>query len=72
MICNLIQHSKWNRKHHPFLLCKYEQGDVVKDVINYKCNLISDTKYKLYYEKVKKRFINEFREDYAEGNMEKH
>ena len=36
----LTQHSLFNRKHYPFLLCKCQRGQGVKD-INHKCELIS-------------------------------
>ena len=42
MICNLVQCSKWNRKHHPFLLCKCKRGDAVKNFSTYKCDMITD------------------------------
>ena len=42
MIYNLVQCSKWNRKHHPFLLCKCKRGDAVKNYSTYKCNAITD------------------------------
>ena len=42
MIYNLLQCSQWNRKHHPFLLCKYKRGDVVKNYSTHKCNIMTD------------------------------
>lgn len=36
MLYMLTQHSLWNRKYHPFLLCKCEHGEGVKNA-NHKC-----------------------------------
>ena len=42
MTCNLTQHSKWNRKPHPFLLCKCKRGDAVRNYDHHERKMISD------------------------------
>jgi len=41
MIYNLLQHSLWNGKNHPFLLCKCKRNDGL-DNPNHKCSMFSN------------------------------
>ena len=72
MIYNLTQHSLWNRRFHPFLLCKCKRGEAVKDPINHKCQLISDKEYVLLYEKSKKKFEKKYNNEITDQNVERH
>ena len=49
MLYLLTQHSVWNRKEHPFLLCECGRGEGVINNNNHKCKIISnDDQIKLY------------------------
>ena len=37
MLYLLCEHSLWNRKHHPFLLCKCKRGEGVVNSVSHKC-----------------------------------
>ena len=41
MLYLLTQHSQWNRRHHPYLLCTCHRGDGVKDE-SHKCMWLSN------------------------------
>ena len=41
MLYLLTQHSQWNRRHHPYLLCTCYRGDGVKDE-SHKCMWLSN------------------------------
>ena len=43
ILCNLTQYSQWNRKHHPFVLCKCKRGKAAANFQTHKCEIISDT-----------------------------
>ena len=45
MLFLLTQHSQWNRKFHPFLLCKCKRGDHIFDE-SHECQMLNDQQYK--------------------------
>ena len=55
MLYILTQHSLWNRKHNPFLLCNCSRGDAVKDGVH-QCEFIDHHKQVEFYERSAKRF----------------
>ena len=55
MLYLLLQHSLWNRKHHPFLLCKCKRGDGLTSS-DHSCELWDDVSYKNAWERSLKRF----------------
>ena len=54
MLYILTQHSLYSRKYHPFLLCKCQRGQAVKDP-SHQCNLIDHEDQIKYFELSKKR-----------------
>ena len=67
MLYLLTQHSLFNRKHYPFLLCKCQRGAGVKDP-NHKCVMISDEEHCQWYNRSLRRWKNkEADENYKEG-----
>ena len=56
MLYLLTQHSLWNRKHHPFLLCDCKRGDGVKNR-HHQCKLMSDADYLKYYNRSNRRWM---------------
>ena len=55
MLYLLTQHSLWNRKHHPFLLCTCMRGEgVIND--NHTCKLISDKDYLVRFKRSERRW----------------
>jgi len=72
MIYNLLQCSQWNRKHHPFLLCKYKRGDVVKNYSTHKCNIMTDEDQWNLYERLANKFESTFCNDMSKNNISKH
>ena len=63
----LTQHSLFNRKHYPFLLCKCQRGAGVKDP-NHKCVMILDEEHCQWYNRSLRRWKNkEADENYKEG-----
>ena len=55
MLYLLTQHSAWNRKHHPFLLCKCKRGDGVRNPYH-ECVRISHGDQIKYFNHSKKRW----------------
>ena len=57
MIYSITDHSKWNRKHHPFLLCKCARG---QGVINedHECEFITPKDSNYYWERSMRRWNN--------------
>ena len=72
MICNIMQHSKWNRKHHPFILCKYKRGDAVKNLENHTCQIITDEDQLKYYNKSATKFEQCYSNTHSRDNLKKH
>ena len=55
MLYMLTQHSLWNRKHHPFLLCACHQGDGIRDS-DHKCIFLTPTEQEQKYSSSKCRW----------------
>ena len=57
MLYSLLQHSMWNRKHHPFLLCKCHRtaGLDVSTGDTHQCQMIDNDEYIRLYERSKRR-----------------
>ena len=53
MLYLLTQHGQWNRKYHPFLLCKCSRGDGVLNNDSHVCRIIGNAQQKEYYKKSK-------------------
>ena len=45
MLYVMTQHSLWNRKHHPFLLCKCKRGETTNNE-EHVCTPVTDEEYK--------------------------
>ena len=43
----ITQHSLWNRRHHPFLICKCKRGESFR--VNHQCTVLTDEEYKQYW-----------------------
>ena len=68
MLYLLTQHSLWNRKHHPFLLCKCKRGNGVLNNSTHMCSIIDDDDQVKLYEKSLKRYkdkINDSSNNYS-------
>ena len=66
MLYLLTQHSLFNRKHHPFLLCNCKRGAGVQDG-NHQCKIINDEEQLRLYNRSKRRWDNmEHIESYKE------
>ena len=72
MICNLTNHSKQNRNHCPFLLCKCKRGDAVKTFATYKYQILDDDVYLKHYEKSERAFKKKIGEECSERNVKTH
>ena len=57
MLYLLTQHSMWNRKNYPYLMCKCKGGAFFKT--NKACQLIKQDDHIRYWEKSKEYFYNE-------------
>ena len=55
MLYILTQHSLYNRKHHPFILCTCKRGDAVRDP-NYVCKLIPHEQHLNLWARSKRRW----------------
>ena len=55
MLYILTQHSLYNRKHHPFILCTCKRGDAVRDP-NYVCKLIPHEQHLNLWDRSKRRW----------------
>ena len=71
-MCNIMQHSKWNRKHHPFILCKCKRGDAVKNLENHTCQIIIDEDQIKYYNKSATKFEQCYSNTCSRDNLKKH
>ena len=58
MLYLLTQHSLYNRKFHPFLLCKCQRGEGVINNMNHECKIISHEEQIHYYNRSIKRWKN--------------
>ena len=56
MLYLLTQHSQWNRKHHPFLLCTCKKGEGVVPSHGHVCRVITEEENVTLYDKSKQRF----------------
>ena len=54
MLYLLTQHSQWNRKHYPFLMCKCKRGGFFTN--NKAFKFITQEKHITYWEKSKEHF----------------
>ena len=72
MLCNLTQHSLWNRKNYPFLLCKCKRGQAVRNYSNHRCKMISDKDQLRYYERSRDTFESKFSGIRSKVNVNKH
>jgi len=54
IIYQLTQHSLYNQKHHPMLLCKGKRGECVQD-LDYSCTIIEDSDQLEYYNRSERR-----------------
>ena len=57
MLYFLTQHSQWNRKHHPFLLCSCKRNTGVLNNKTHKFNFIPDDTYMIAWEQSLKRWV---------------
>ena len=57
MLYLLTQHSAWNRKHHPFLLCDCARGEGVINNDHHQCRIISESNQIELYETSAKKFL---------------
>ena len=55
MIYSLLQHSQWNRKHHPFLLCKCRRSDGLVDG-DHMCKMWDNDSYKQAWQRSLRRY----------------
>ena len=56
MLYLLTQHSAWNRKEHPFILCECTKGKGVVNNQVHQCKIISNDEQVLLYENSKKQY----------------
>ena len=56
MLYLLLQHSQWNRKHNPFLLCECSRGEGVKNNRTHVCTMLSHERQIQLYDKSLKRW----------------
>ena len=70
MIYLLTQHSLWNRKFYPFLLCTCTRGDGVKH-IDHQCSMLSHSDQCKYYKRSETRWNRKVKRDDA-YNTKKH
>ena len=72
MLHNLTQHSQWNRKHYPFVLCKCKRGKAAINFRTHKCKIISYADQLKYYNKSIAKFKEVYDNKYDERNVDKH
>ena len=53
----LTQHSLWNRLHYPFLSCKCQRGEGVKNK-NHICEVLSNEEHIYHWEQSKRKWNN--------------
>ena len=58
MLYLLTQHSAWNRKEHPFLLCECRRGEGVRNNNKHECKLISYEDQISLYERSEISLVN--------------
>lgn len=57
MIYQLVQCSQWNRKHHPFIICKCKRNQgVLLNNGTHQCCIFSDKEYRDLWHRSKRRF----------------
>ena len=56
MLYLLTQHSLWNRKHHPFLLCSCKRNIGVLNNEEHICKFTTDDQYKIAWQRSLKRW----------------
>jgi hypothetical protein len=56
MLYQLLQCSQWNRKFHPFPICKCRKGVGVSMNGNHECKLFSDNEYEDLYDRSRRRW----------------
>ena len=70
MLYLLTQHSSWNRKNHPFLMCKCMRGDGVKDE-QHQCNMMNNAEVTSYWER-SKEYWEMKQEEVRNGKMKEY
>ena len=55
MLYSMLQHSQWNRIHHPFLLCKCKRTDGLENT-NHECDMYNDDSYSHQWKRSVKRW----------------
>ena len=61
MLYTLTQHSLWNRKYHPFLLCKCRRGAGIKDT-SHQCRMMTNEEHLSYYNESNTRWEEKLQE----------
>ena len=56
MLYLLTQHSLWNRKHHPFLLCACKRGEGVINNETHKCTILNDDEQMRLFQRSNRRW----------------
>ena len=72
MLYNLTQHSQWNRKYHPFVLCKCKRGKAAVNARTHKCQIISDADQLKYHNKSITKFKEVYDNKYDDRNVDNH
>lgn len=57
MLYMLTQHSTWARKCHPFLLCKCNRADGVKNPDNHVCHQLTHREQIYYFKRSERRWM---------------
>ena len=56
MLYLLTQHSLWNRKHHPFLMCNCKRGESLLNIEDHQCSFITDDAYSKAWQRSNRRW----------------
>jgi hypothetical protein len=56
MIYQYLQCSPWNRKHHPFILCKCKRNIGVKNNEDHECEIFTDEEYSRLWIRSKRHY----------------
>ena len=67
MLYLLTQHSLWNRKYNPFLMCGCERDQGLDDS-NHICKMYTDEQYRLFYDRSKKKWDQKSSSLLLQGN----
>ena len=72
MTHNVTQHSKWNRKRHPYSLCECKRSEAVKSYTTRKCKITNDEDHLRHREKSAAKFTTKCNQDFSPKNVENH